>query len=220
MPWRLSSIPWFCLTPMCRMQRTVDDAGFGFVLVALTVTCHAGLTSTESKQIQSAHPRATEERSMNDPEGLDDLRASCPPGTKLVGPTGPDGSLCTVNGRTAAACMRPDGTYHGPSVTWHANGSKAAAGDYREGLKEGVWCFWHENGQFSGRGGFRNGKPDGLWVTWHNNGQKESEGSYLEGVHHGRFTHWERDGQIAQVLDYDHGNLIKRIPYRNGSPIE
>ena len=156
---------------------------------------------------------------MNDFEGLDDLRASCPSGAHLVGPTGPDGFRVMVNDRVAAACMKPDGTLHGPSITWHANGSKAAAGEYREGLKEGQWSFWHENGQISGRGDFRNGKPDGMWVTWHDNGQKESEGSYLEGLHHDRFTHWDRNGQIAQVLHYDHGNLIKSIPYRDGSPI-
>jgi antitoxin component YwqK of YwqJK toxin-antitoxin module len=147
--------------------------------------------------------------SLSEPEDLDGLRASCPPGTRLVGPTGPNGSRVTVNGRSEAACMRPDGARHGPAVTWYENSSKAAAGEYREGLKEGAWIFWHENGQISGRGGFHDGKPSGPWMTWHDNGQKESEGSYLEGLHHGRFTHWDRDGRIVKVLQYDQGRLTK-----------
>lgn len=157
---------------------------------------------------------------MHHLDGLADLQASCPAGTELVGPAGPGGALFLVNGRVAAACMSPDGTYRGPSMTWHANGSKATAGDYSEDLKEGWWCFWHENGQISGRGAFRNDKPEGVWVTWHENGQKESEGFYLTGLHQGLFTHWNRDGQIVQVLDYEHGHLEETIPYRDGKPLQ
>jgi antitoxin component YwqK of YwqJK toxin-antitoxin module len=157
---------------------------------------------------------------LNDLEGLADLRTSCPPGTSLADPVGSDGSPRTINGRIAADCIKPDGTRHGPSVTWYANGSKALAGEYREDLKEGQWSYWHENGQLSGHGNFSEDKPEGTWVTWHDNGQKESEGFYVEGLHSGRFTHWDRSGRIEQVLEYDHGTLIKRIPYQDGAPIE
>jgi antitoxin component YwqK of YwqJK toxin-antitoxin module len=149
---------------------------------------------------------------------LDELREACPPDTHLVGPTDADGLEISVNGRIEAACLRPDGTRQGPSITWYENGSKAMAGDYCEGLKQGEWSFWHDNGQISGRGNFSQDKPNGLWVTWHDNGQKESEGTYLEGLHHGRFTHWDRNGHIVKVLHYEHGKLIKSIPYRNGRP--
>lgn len=190
------------------------------VLAALTLTIDTAPTNLTWEQMQSAQPQAMKGRSLIELEGLEELRASCPSGTELAGPRGLDGAQITVNGRSEAACMRPDGTPHGPSVTWHANGLKAVAGKYREGLKEGVWHFWHENGQLSGRGKFHNGKPHGLWVTWHDDGQKESEGHYAKGLHHGRFTHWDRNGHIVQVLHYQHGNLIKRLPYRNGKPIE
>jgi len=155
---------------------------------------------------------------VSDLEGFADLQASCPPGTSLVGPVGPSGTGRTVNDRLTAACMRPDGTRHGPSVTWYANGSKALAGDYQDGLQEGEWLFWHENGQMSGRGSFQQGKPHGTWTTWHDNGQKESEGSYTDGLHHGRFEHWDRNGEVVQVLEYDNGNLIQRTLYKDGSP--
>lgn len=138
-----------------------------------------------------------QERPLNELEGLDDLRASCPPGTHLAGPTGPDGSEITVNGRRAAACVKPDGARHGPAVTWYPNGAKATAGSYRDDLKDGPWLFWHENGQLSGRGNFRQDRPDGLWTTWHSNGQKESEGVYADGVPQGRFTRWDPDGNLT-----------------------
>jgi antitoxin component YwqK of YwqJK toxin-antitoxin module len=170
--------------------------------------------------MEAARPQVTEESALNDLEGFAELQASCPPGTRLVGPTAPGGSARMVNGRVTANCVRPDGTPHGPSVTWFANGSKAMAGEYRDGVKEGEWSFWHENGQLSGRGEFSGGKPEGVWVTWHDNGLKESEGSYVGGLHHGRFTHWDRGGRIAQVLDYGHGKLIKRTPYVDGNPVE
>src|SRR5215217_5666280 len=124
---------------------------------------------------------------LNKLEGFAELQASCPPGTSLAGPIDPDGSLVTVNGRVTADCIRPDGTRHGPSVTWYAKGSKALAGEYREDLKDGQWSYWHENGQLSGSGNFSEDKPEGTWVTWHDNGQKESEGSYVKGFQDGRF---------------------------------
>jgi hypothetical protein len=193
---------------------------FGLLVVAAwVVACHAGSTAKGWNRAHAAKSQATNEGPMIDFEGLGNLRASCPPGTELLGPISSDGVMFTVNGRVAAECSKPDGSRHGPAAAWYANGSKASAGEHRDGMKEGLWCFWHENGQMSGRGVFRDGKSDGVWETWHDNGQKESEGSYRRGLHHGQFTHWDRDGKIVQVLHYDHGRLIGRVPYRDGKPI-
>lgn len=197
------------------------NTGMTLISVAslMFVACSVA-SAAQQAYIQASRPQEIKEVPMIDLENLADLQASCPAGTELVGPTGPDGVLFVVNGRVAAACMSPDGTYRGPSMTWHANGSRATAGDYRNGLKEGAWCYWHENGHISGQGAFRDDKPEGVWVTWHDNGQKESEGSYLAGLQQGLFTYWNRDGQIVQVLDYDHGHLKKTISYRDGKPMQ
>jgi antitoxin component YwqK of YwqJK toxin-antitoxin module len=131
---------------------------------------------------------------MNEFDGIDELRNSCPSGTTFVGPGDSTGIPASVNGRTEGACMRPEGTRHGPSIIWYADGSKAAEGNYVEGVKDGPWSFWHENHQLSGRGSFLKGKPDGLWVTWHDNGHKESEGSYVDGTQPAVFRRWNREG--------------------------
>lgn len=178
------------------------------IVTVMIAIDHTGLFTIELAQAEQIRSRSVEEKILYDFADLDELRASCPPGTNLVGPIGPNGTRITVNGRSAAACMRPDGTSHGPSMTWYEDGSKASSGDYRNGVKEGLWCFWHENGRISGRGVFRDGKPDGVWVSWYDNQQKESEGSYFEGKHHGQFTYWDRSGHIVKVLKYDHGKLL------------
>lgn len=151
-----------------------------------------------------------EKTSMNNFEGYEDLRISCPPGARLVGPLEPNEATLTVNGRTTGACKTPDGINHGPSVTWYANGTKANAGEYRNGHKEGEWKFWHENGFLSGQGVFHNDKPEGSWVSWHDNGQKESEGTYVGGLQQGRFTYWNRESHVTRVLIFDRGNPIDR----------
>ena len=178
------------------------------VTVVVIAIDHAGPLTVELAQAEQIRFSSAEEKLLNDFVDLDELRTSCLPGTDLVGPIGPDGIRITVDGRSAAACMRPDGTNHGPSMTWYEDGSKAAAGEYHDGAKEGLWCFWHENGRISGRGVFRDGKPDGIWVSFYDNGQKESEGLYVDGKHHGQFTFWDRSGRIVKTLKYSRGKLL------------
>ena len=178
------------------------------IVTVVVVVVHTGPFTIELSQARQIQSESAEKKHLNNFVDLDELRASCPPSTNLVGPTGPDGTGVTVNGRSAAACMRRDGTNHGPSMTWYEDGSKASAGDYRNGVKEGLWCFWHKNGRISGRGIFRNGNPDGIWTSWYDNDQKESEGSYFEGKHHGQFIHWDSSGDITKILKYSHGKLL------------
>lgn len=180
---------------------------FCIVTVVIAIN-HAEPLTVKQAMAEQIHSRSAEEKLLNDFVDLDELRTSCPPGTILVGPIGPDGTRLTVNGRSSAACMRPDGTSHGPSMTWYVDGSKASSGNYIEGTKEGLWCFWHKNGRLSGRGVFRDGKPDGIWVSWYDNEQKESEGPYVDGKHHGQFTYWDRSDHIVKVLKYSYGKLL------------
>lgn len=119
---------------------------------------------------------------MKDLEGLDALRQRCPPGTELVGPVLADGTTVTVNDRVTASCLRPDGTPHGPSMTWYGDGSKASEGAYRDGVKEQEWTFWHDNGQISGRGRFRDGKPDGPWQIFDRDGTLVKTTEYRDGA--------------------------------------
>lgn len=118
---------------------------------------------------------------MSDWEDLEALQGSCPPGTRLVGPVQADGSVLSVNGQVTAACVRADGTHHGPSMSWHENGRRSQAGQYRDGLKEGEWTFWSETGSLISRGSFRAGKADGRWTTWRASGELESVAMYEDG---------------------------------------
>lgn len=188
-------------------------------LALLFAVCVENLTANGWKEIHYGKSKTAGENSVIGLEGLEELRTSCPPGTRLQGPAGPDGEMVTVNGRVEAACARPDGSRHGPALIWNAAGGKASSGEYRDGVKEGLWSYWHENGRMSGRGVFRGGKPEGAWVTWHDNGTKESEGSYVEGMRHGRFIHWDRGGAIIQEVHYDNGGVVERVSYRNGKPL-
>jgi antitoxin component YwqK of YwqJK toxin-antitoxin module len=103
---------------------------------------------------------------MSNWEDLDALRQACPPGTSLLGPVTADGSMLSVNGQVTAVCAKPDGTRHGPSMSWYENGRKAQAGEYRDDLKEGEWTFWSATGALTGRGAFRAGKAHGDWITY------------------------------------------------------
>ena len=100
---------------------------------------------------------------MSDWEDLDALQRSCPAGTSLAGP------------------VQPDGTRHGPSMSWHENGRKSQAGLYRDDLKDGEWTFWSDTGSLIGRGSFRAGKADGRWTTWRASGELESVATYEGG---------------------------------------
>jgi antitoxin component YwqK of YwqJK toxin-antitoxin module len=115
-------------------------------------------------------------------EGLDELRRRCPPGSRLTGPESDDGTIVTINGRVTAACLRPDGTYHGPSITWYESGSKESEGEYRDGAKSGMWRYWHDNGQLAGTGAFVDGKPDGAWQHFDRSGGLVGTTHYRNGI--------------------------------------
>jgi antitoxin component YwqK of YwqJK toxin-antitoxin module len=115
-------------------------------------------------------------------DGLDGLRGRCPPGSRLAGPESDDGATLTINGRVTAACLRPDGTPHGPSITWYESGSKESEGEYRDGARSGPWLYWHDNGRLSGRGTFVDGKPDGAWDRFDRDGAPAGTTHYRNGI--------------------------------------
>jgi hypothetical protein len=115
-------------------------------------------------------------------QGLDELRRKCPAGSRLAGPESDDGTIVTINGRVIAGCLRPDGTRHGPSITWYESGSKESEGEYRDGARTGVWRYWHDNGQLSAAGAFVDGKADGAWQRFDRSGTAAGTTRYKNGV--------------------------------------
>lgn len=110
----------------------------------------------------------------------------CPDGTEPRGAPPPEGRK--------QWCERPDGTQHGPSLTWFAGGAKRAEAHFRDGRLEGEYREWWPDGGLRERGRYEADQRTGTWTTWYESGQKRSEEGWKDGVHHGLSSLWYESG--------------------------
>lgn len=117
------------------------------------------------------------------------------------------------------ACVREDGTRHGPALEMTHGGRLLARGFYREGKKEGRWQRYFRNGKLAEQISYRADKqhgplrrylPDGrllgraemtegagLYEALHSNGKTAERGRIVAGERDGPWQYFRNDGERA-----------------------
>jgi antitoxin component YwqK of YwqJK toxin-antitoxin module len=127
--------------------------------------------------------------------GAEEIR--CPAGTEPRGAAPPQGGKLW--------CALPDGTQHGPSLTWYADGQRLALASFQRGALDGSYREWHPGGQLKEEGEYRDDRRDGVYRTFYANGKQASEEEYRAGLLHGRQLVWYESGAPMAVSEFRHG---------------
>jgi len=124
--------------------------------------------------------------------GTDDAalsRLACPAGTTARYTPPPEGP--------ELACVRGDGTHHGPMRAWFADGKPRIDGGYADDRPDGHWIWWRDTGGKQAEGELRAGKLVGPYRIWHANGQLYVADTYVDGHPEGEATRYHANGQRA-----------------------
>lgn len=121
----------------------------------------------------------------------------CPDGAVVHGATPPDGFK--------AWCEMPDGTQHGPSLSWYESGSPKAEAHFDAGKLNGVFKLWHVNGQLAEEGHYVDDQRHGTFSTWADDGIKLLKQDFANGKRNGEMMRWYRDGQLQFFEHYVDG---------------
>jgi hypothetical protein len=158
------------------------------VLVGLAACGNAPAKTAPPAQIDNALPPDV----ISEPSAADVYAATvkldtitCPAGTILIGAPPPEDDY--------AYCELPDGTRHGPWMTWptYGNQRKIAINDHDVTVH---WTAWYQ-----GDDTLETVSDDRRTLEWHDNGQLAFDGHYADDAPHGRCQAWDRDG--AQIFD-------------------
>jgi len=134
---------------------------------------------------------------------LSDLRPAraeefdCPSGAVMHGKAPPAG--------LKAWCELPDGTQHGPSLSWYEAGNPKAEAHFDEGKLDGVFRLWHTNGQLAEEGHYVADQRHGTFSTWGEDGIKLLEQNFANGKRNGEMKRWYRTGQLQFIEHYVDG---------------
>ncbi|MBW2735486.1 MAG: toxin-antitoxin system YwqK family antitoxin [Deltaproteobacteria bacterium] len=137
--------------------------------------------------------------------------SGCPSGTRP--------QLLRERSITERACVREDGTRHGPALERTHGGRLRADGFYNNGVKEGVWRRYHRNGKLAERvtyhadkrhGPWHRYTPDGVFLaqahmrrgkgvfeTLHPNAKVAERGKMVAGKREERWKYFRNDGSQA-----------------------
>lgn len=119
-------------------------------------------------------PDGTEAPPFADIQAMGDAGEPCPAGTEFKGGPLPNGDL-------DAHCEKPDGTKHGPWMTFHGRSK-------RLGMHTTVV----------------DGQIQGAWTTWSSRGpQKKSQATYVDNEQVGLAVQWNDDGSIYRASRWD-----------------
>jgi len=132
-----------------------------------------------------------------DPQPALAQKIECPGGTVVHGATPPDG--------LKAWCELPDGTQHGPSLSWYESGSPKAEAHFDKGKLNGVFKLWHLNGQLAEEGYYVEDQRHGTFSTWADDGIKLLKQDFANGKRNGEMMRWYRDGQLQFFEHYVDG---------------
>jgi|GEM_PF-2126128 len=146
----------------------------------------------------------------------------CPRGTERHGKRPPDGRK--------EWCSRPDGTQHGPSVSYYETGAEMARAMFDDGEMDGMYQAWHPNGQLAESGNYSHDKKDGVFTTRTPDGRPLTEESFRNGALNGSTKIWFDNGQLMvdatyvngvrhgmAVTYYENGQMRTRGEFKNGA---
>ncbi len=121
----------------------------------------------------------------------------CPRGTERQGKHPPEGRK--------EWCSRPDGTQHGPSVSYYETGEEMARARFVDGEMDGMYQAWHPNGQLAETGNYTRDRRDGVFVTRTPDGGSLTEESFRDGESNGPTKIWFANGQLMVEANYVNG---------------
>ena len=115
-------------------------------------------------------------------------------------------------------CSLPDGTQHGPSVSYYESGELMARAVFDEGKLDGEYRAWHPNGQLAEAGTYYHDQRQGIFRTWDPNGNRITEDPYNDGRIDGKSRIWFPNGQL--LVEVTHSKGTRQGPavtfYENG----
>ena len=121
----------------------------------------------------------------------------CPGEASMHGAAPPEGNK--------AWCELPDGTQHGPSMSWYEEGRPMAEAHFDEGKLDGVFKLWHANGQLAEEGFYSADQRNGTFSTWSEDGVKLLEQHFENGKRNGEMKRWFSNGQLQFLEHYVDG---------------
>jgi antitoxin component YwqK of YwqJK toxin-antitoxin module len=121
----------------------------------------------------------------------------CPSGASVRGEPPPQG--------LKAWCELPDGTQHGPSLSWYDVDRPKAEAHFDQGKLQGVFKLWHANGQLAEEGNYIADQRDGTFSTWSDDGVKLLEQNFSNDERNGAIKRWYPDGQLQFFEHYVDG---------------
>ncbi len=127
---------------------------------------------------------------------------TCPAGTTVERDPPPVGDY--------AYCVLPDGTRHGPWMTWPTRGNVRKIAIYDHGAVV-HWTAWSaSNDALEVDLEFRADVRHGRSLAWHDNGQLAADGEFVDGRPDGQHQAWDRDGRriFVEVFGEAGGVLI------------
>lgn len=145
----------------------------------------------------------------------------CPGGTSRNGARPPHGRK--------EWCELPDGTQHGPSLSYYKDGVVKAEANFENGQLQGVFRLWHTNGQVAEQGQYDKDKRSGEFSAYGEDGTRRLRQTFVRGNRHGVVEQWHSNGQLQYaehfkdgekngpaVAYYDNGQLEASGEFRNG----
>ncbi len=86
---------------------------------------------------------------------------------------------------------------------------------YKNGLLDGKVSSWYQGGQKESMRFYKEGEKEGLHVGWWPNGNIRFEYQFANGLYNGSFKEWYENGKMLHLFEYDHGNEVSAIGWRD-----
>ena len=95
------------------------------------------------------------------------------------------------------------------------NGEFKSQAKYKSGLLNGQFITWYLDGKIESSRYYELGEKEGTHLGWWQNGNPRFEYQFSMGLYHGMFKEWYENGKPLHVFEYDHGNEVRAIGWRD-----
>jgi antitoxin component YwqK of YwqJK toxin-antitoxin module len=97
---------------------------------------------------------------------------------------------------------------------YYPSGELHRTSRYEDGLLHGVTRTWYASGEKESERNYDRGEKEDLHIGWWANGNKQFEYQFSEGLYHGTFKEWYENGKLLHVFEYEHGQELSAIGWR------
>ncbi len=105
--------------------------------------------------------------------------------------------------------------FDGIIIETHANGGPKSQAYYKDGMQHGKFISWYQDGKKESERYYEQGEKEGLHFSWWPNGHLRFEYQFTAGLYHGTFKEWYENGKPLHVFEYNHGNEVRAIGWRD-----